>query len=52
MKLFFLASLLGLSLADSEFYGEKFTEFKKEFGKQYETAEEELKRFRIFKESS
>ena len=52
MKVFVFACFLGLSLASSDLYGQKFAEFKKEFGKQYETVEEELKRFTIFKANS
>merc|ERR1711887_471965 len=44
----FLACFLGLALAGSE-YTQQFTEFKQQFGKQYDTPAEELKRFNIFK---
>merc|ERR1712121_301787 len=53
MKLVFLTCLVGVSLATTAdlFYVQKFQEFKKEFDKSYETPEEELKRFNIFKDS-
>jgi len=52
MRVLLFSCLLGLSLASFDLYKPKFEEFKKEFGKQYETAEEELKRFNIFKTNS
>jgi len=52
MKSFIIFCMIGLSLAAADVYKQKFSEFKKEFGKQYETAEEELKRFNIFKANS
>merc|ERR1711915_344044 len=38
--------------ASSSAFNKEFEEFKKEFGKDYESAEEELKRFEIFKENA
>ena len=52
MKSFVIFCIIGLSLAAADVYKQKFSEFKKEFGKQYETAEEEMKRFNIFKANS
>eukprot|EP00092_Neocalanus_flemingeri_P032974 GFUD01035858.1.p1 GENE.GFUD01035858.1~~GFUD01035858.1.p1 ORF type:complete len:375 (+),score=110.48 GFUD01035858.1:27-1127(+) len=52
MKVLVLACLVGLSVAASKSYEEHFLEFKNEFGKQYETAEEELERFQIFKSNT
>jgi len=44
--------LIAFALASSSAFNKEFENFKKEFGKDYESAEEELKRFEIFQENA